>query len=317
MLNSERLLTDQNMRFVSDEDIFSCYMMKNESGNGNSRLFEVYPGIWIMFNDFSMEKCTSRNFGDEHIISIDHCLKGRIEWQACGNSYMYLASGDIMLDSMYGKSRQYSFPLEHYQGLTITISVTKANEKIGDLLKMFSIDLEQIEEHFSLCEAPFVMHGAFMLDHIISELYNLPENIKIEYLKVKILEFLIQLKNTTPSEIREKCSYFYKTQIDKVKSIRKYMTENPERRYTMEELSESFDISVSALKRCFKGVYGTAIYTYMRNYRMDMAASMLIDTDESITSIAGKVGYINISKFSEAFKSVKGKTPVEYRKVMV
>ena len=77
MLNSERLLTDQNMRFVSDEDIFSCYMMKNESGNGNSRLFEVYPGIWIMFNDFSMEKCTSRNFGDEHIISIDHCLKGR------------------------------------------------------------------------------------------------------------------------------------------------------------------------------------------------------------------------------------------------
>jgi len=33
--------------------------------------------------------------------------------------------------------------------------------------------------------------------------------------------------------------------------------------------------------------------------------------------IAGKVGYTNTSKFSEAFKKVKGKTPLEYRKVKI
>ena len=95
------------------------------------------------------------------------------------------------------------------------------------------------------------------------------------------------------------------------------MTANPEIHYTMEELSGQFDISVSALKHCFKGVYGTAIFTYMRNYRMDMAATLLTQTDESITSIAGKVGYANSSKFSEAFKSIKGKTPLEYRKIKI
>ena len=84
-----------------------------------------------------------------------------------------------------------------------------------------------------------------------------------------------------------------------------------------EELSEKFDISTSALKQCFKGVYGSAIYTYMRNYRMDLAASLLTQTDEPITMIAGKVGYTNTSKFSEAFKKVKGKTPLEYRKVKI
>ncbi len=40
-------------------------------------------------------------------------------------------------------------------------------------------------------------------------------------------------------------------------------------------------------------------------------------TDEPITVIAGKVGYTNTSKFSEAFKKVKGKTPLEYRKVKI
>lgn len=96
-----------------------------------------------------------------------------------------------------------------------------------------------------------------------------------------------------------------------------FMTSNPDRRFTMEELSAKYDISVSALKQCFKGVYGTAIYTYMRNYRMDLAASLLAQTDEPITVIAGKVGYTNTSKFSEAFKNVKGKTPLEYRKVKI
>ena len=42
-----------------------------------------------------------------------------------------------------------------------------------------------------------------------------------------------------------------------------FMTSNPDRRFTMEELSAKYDISVSALKQCFKGVYGTAIlYLY-------------------------------------------------------
>ena len=90
-----------------------------------------------------------------------------------------------------------------------------------------------------------------------------------------------------------------------------------ERHFTMEELSEKFDISTSALKQCFKGVYGIAIYTYMRNYRMDLAASLLTQTNEPITVIAGKVGYTNTSKFSEAFKKVKGKTPLEYRKIKI
>ena len=53
--------------------------------------------------------------------------------------------------------------------------------------------------------------------------------------------------------------YFYKTQVEKVKAIMSFMTNEPERHFTMEELSEKFDISTSALKQCFKGVYGTAI----------------------------------------------------------
>ena len=65
------------------------------------------------------------------------------------------------------------------------------------------------------------------------------------------------------------------------------MVESPEERYTMEDLSAKFEISVSALKSCFKGVYGEAIYTCMKNYRLDLAASMLTGSELSVTEIAG------------------------------
>lgn len=102
----------------------------------------------------------------------------------------------------------------------------------------------------------------------------MPDNIRLEYLRVKILELLVTLKTVDPTVLGVERPYFYKTQVEKVKAIMSFMTNEPERHFTMEELSEKFDISTSALKQCFKGVYGTAIYTYMRNYRMDLAASL-------------------------------------------
>lgn len=58
------------------------------------------------------------------------------------------------------------------------------------------------------------------------------------------------------------------------------------------------------MKNYFKGVYGTSIYSYMRSYRMQVAALMLQETNENITVIAGKVGYENSSKFASAFKKL-------------
>ena len=71
------------------------------------------------------------------------------------------------------------------------------------------------------------------------------------------------------------------------------------------------------MKLCFKGVYGTSIYSYMRTYRMNKAAIMLKQTKENISEIAHKVGYNNSSKFASAFKTVIGKSPKEYRNSIV
>lgn len=318
MNGNDQFFLQQNMKLICRDGSCSVYQMNNDTGDGTATFYEVYPGIAVMYNDFHMESCPPRKFeSNKRTISIHHCREGRIEWEVRGGAYLYLASGDIMLDSSMTENKHCSFPVSHYHGITITVSVSDAMAGVKDLFSIFSIDLEKLEQLFALKNRPFIMHGDSVPDHVISELYQVPDSIRLEYLRVKVLELLVTLKTVDPSALGEKRPYFYKTQVEKVKAIMMLMTGNPERHFTMEELSAKYDISVSALKQCFKGVYGTAIYTYMRNYRMDLAAAMLIQTDESVTAIAGKVGYTNTSKFSEAFKSVKGKTPLEYRKIKI
>ena len=65
------------------------------------------------------------------------------------------------------KTTHCSFPVSHYHGITITISVPEAVEGLGDLLSLFSIDLEQIEQQFTLKTRPFIMHGNSVPDHVI------------------------------------------------------------------------------------------------------------------------------------------------------
>ena len=157
-----------------------------------------------------------------------------VEWEVSNGAYLYLASGDIMLDSFATENNHCSFPVSHYHGITVTISVPEAVEGLSDFLSMFSIDLEQIEQQFTLKTRPFIMHGNSVPDHVISELYQVPENIRLEYLRVKVLELLVTLRTVDPTVLGVERPYFYKTQVEKVKAIMSFMTNEPEHHFTME-----------------------------------------------------------------------------------
>lgn len=116
----------------------------------------------------------------------------------------------------------------------------------------------------------------------------------------------------------EERPYFYKGQVEKIKAIQAFLTEDLTKNYTLEELSERFDIALTPLKNCFKTVYGSPVFTYMRTYRMNCAAAMLkSDKNLKIAEIAGLVGYDSPSKFASAFHQTMGKTPLEYRKSFI
>ena len=108
--------------------------------------------------------------------------------------------------------------------------------------------------------------------------------------------------------------YYYRTQMEKIKAVHEQITGDLKSRLTIEDLSSMYDIPATTMKKCFKDVYGDSIYSYQKRYRINIAASMLMqDKNRKIQEIASFVGYENPSKFSVAFRSVMGVSPAEYR----
>ena len=102
--------------------------------------------------------------------------------------------------------------------------------------------------------------------------------------------------------------------MEKIKAVHEQITGDLKSRLTIEDLSSMYDIPATTMKKCFKDVYGDSIYSYQKRYRINIAASMLMqDKNRKIQEIASFVGYENPSKFSVAFRSVMGVSPAEYR----
>ena len=175
---------------------------------------------------------------------------------------------------------------------------------------------------FQLCKFDFTailvmapIAIAAMMEHIFGELYRVPEKIRIPYFKVKVLELLLYLDAVTIPADETVPPYFYKTQVEKVKAIHDFLTGHIAENFTQDELSRRFDIPMTQMKNCFRSVYGSAIGAWLTDYRMNMAAELLINRRElGIAEIGGKVGYDNAGKFTEAFKRIMKLTPTEYRK---
>ena len=103
--------------------------------------------------------------------------------------------------------------------------------------------------------------------------------------------------------------------VEKIRAIEALITADLTRSYSLKELSERFSISLTTMKRHFKNVYGSPIYSYLKQYRIHRAADLLLSHRELKTSAIGTmVGYESHSKFTAVFHDVMGETPLVYRK---
>ncbi len=89
------------------------------------------------------------------------------------------------------------------------------------------------------------------------------------------MELLLFLEAAELPRRIDEPAYFYRTQVEKVKAIERYLTEHMDENITQRELSERFDIPQTGMKQCFKSVYGTSIGDWLLKYRMNRAAVLL------------------------------------------
>jgi AraC-like DNA-binding protein len=94
------------------------------------------------------------------------------------------------------------------------------------------------------------------------------------------------------------------------------MHDNPAHPWTLEKIAAESGASRASLARRFHELVGEAPMTFLKNWRMALAADLLSQPDETVSSVAEKVGYATPYAFSAAFKRVRGMSPQDYRAEM-
>ena len=82
---------------------------------------------------------------------------------------------------------------------------------------------------------------------------------------------------------------------------------------SLHDLAAMVGTNECTLKKAFKQEFGTTVFQYLFDYRMDLAIRYLLDTSLPIAEVGARLGYDYPSHFCTAFKRKYGMSPTEFR----
>lgn len=86
--------------------------------------------------------------------------------------------------------------------------------------------------------------------------------------------------------------------------------------FDFREFAARWEITLNHLCMVFRRECGETISRYQRGYRIKEAAKLLAESELSVTEIAFKCGFRDLSYFYRAFRETRGMNPGDYRKAI-
>lgn len=96
--------------------------------------------------------------------------------------------------------------------------------------------------------------------------------------------------------------------------LRNDLLRNLKHDWTIEEMAERTDLSLSHFPTVFKTHLGHSPGAYLKKIRLEAAKQLLENTHDHISQIANEVGMPGESHFARDFKIAYKVTPTEYRR---
>lgn len=102
-------------------------------------------------------------------------------------------------------------------------------------------------------------------------------------------------------------------EYDKMKLIYEYVQKNFSEKIKLEDVANVASMTTISFNRFIKKRTGKTFVNYINDIRIGYAARWLIEKDLSVSEIAFKSGFNNIANFNRSFKTIKKRTPSQYR----
>ena len=276
--------------------------------------YTIHSGLTLTFQDYLTEQISCLHEARPGFLEINYCRYGRAGWNMTDGTSLYLGPVDFCIHTQkLCAGSVMSLPGGYYEGLSICIELAAFDENLPQLLTDTGITANTLSAKFCHDGTCFSLVGNEHTEPIFSGFFDLEQPFQKAYFFLKTMELLLYLGRLPILQSKSKQSY-PSDQVEIIRQIHEYLLEHMEQKVTIERLSRQYLLSPTTLKTVFKAVYGDSLAAHMKEHRMERAAALLRQTDQSIAQIASAVGYESSSRFSNAFRDTYQMLPMEYRK---
>lgn len=135
------------------------------------------------------------------------------------------------------------------------------------------------------------------------------------YLEGKALElFSLQFAQWSEKGVRSpQVTKFCSDEVARLHQAKEILIDNFSSPPSLMDLARQVGLNDRKLKQGFQQVFGTTVFGYLQNYRMQQARQLLQNSDITIASVAAAIGYRNSEAFSVAFQRQFAISPKAYQ----
>lgn len=300
----------------SEEKNITEYTFSDDTGDAHIVVYRPFSGVEAAYVSAHMGEfdfALVEKYYRHQYAGIHYCREGRIE-QETGNEFFYLMPGDCSVVIQDKREKKFRLPLKHYHGISIGIKLDSLDSTLLAFLDSCSCAPLDALKHICGEMSHITLRSSDSAKQFFEELYEVGSEQRLDYLRVKLPELLYRMKYAKVDSNYYERSFVPRTQVELVKSVADYISQNLNEKITVKHLTLEFGISDTYLQNAFHSVYGMPVISFIRVQKMQSAAQVLIHTTRTIDEIAEEFGYENESKFSAAFKKIMGDPPGVFRK---
>ncbi|MBA80079.1 MULTISPECIES: helix-turn-helix transcriptional regulator [unclassified Leeuwenhoekiella] len=274
----------------------------------------IEDGFFILkFNNESAENQLIAREVDSSYIQFHFCAKGNSVFQFNeGNYKLPLAEEHSLL--LYNPQRDLPINLEIAPDswvISVFISIKKFHSLFSREADFITFLSDENRDRKYYKDGSISPSMAIVLNQLIN--YNLHPSVKALYFKGKAYE-LLSLYFNRPSEAdTEQCPFLVdEDNVAKIKRAKDIVINRMAEPPSLQELADEINLSLNKLKEGFKQIYGDSVYSFLFDYKMEVARQLLASGSHNVNEVGLKIGYSTASHFIAAFKKQYGTTPKKY-----
>ncbi|QNK56397.1 AraC family transcriptional regulator [Paenibacillus sp. PAMC21692] len=286
------------------------------TGDGFVMRLVPRPDMLIIITNCTLAEHTQVNFAfEEAMVELMICFQGEGSVEAAG-VHGTMRPNTITLGLMNDIKGTYFFAGDRSMiTLGIHISAATFDRYLTGLDGSRSTDFKQLisnrplfQLQQSILDTPILQLASRIMN--IPYTHNIP-SIALESLALEILSYSFQSfvygsnRSNLPAAIT-------KSELQRLQHAKEVLLQRMDNPPSLLELSRIIGMNDFKLKHHFKAVFGTTVFGYLRDIRMEKAILLLQDGMTSVSMAAAHVGYANASYFASAFRKRYGMNPSEF-----